>query len=182
MNERARIMCAVDLSWHSERAFEYALAIAESQRAPLDLLCAVSDRRPSCWRARERVARLAELRRRASEAGLDMSVTVQHGKPADVILRHAESLSGSPQWIVLGAPNRRGLDRLWSPSVAHAVVHQTVHPTLVVLGPVSFGRRVNVPFRRVLRATDFSPASMSPSSRRIESFATKAARCYSFTW
>ena len=41
MNQHTRIMCAVDLSWRSEGAFNCAVAIAKSRRAPLDVLFAV---------------------------------------------------------------------------------------------------------------------------------------------
>ena len=57
MNQQARIMCAVDLSWRSEGAFNYAVAIAKARRAPLDVLFAVSDRHPFGWRSGERVLR-----------------------------------------------------------------------------------------------------------------------------
>ena len=161
MNQHARIMCAVDLSWRSEGAFKYAVAIATARRAPLEVLFAVSDRRPFGWRVRERVAQLADLRRRVSDAGVDMTLTVQHGNPATVILQHAASSAGSPQLIVLGAPTRGGFGQLWSPSVAQAVVHQTDRPTLIVPGSNSVGSSVSVPFRRVLVPIDFSPASTS---------------------
>jgi nucleotide-binding universal stress UspA family protein len=162
MNEQARIMSAVDLSWRSEGAFDYAVALAKSRRAQLDLVFAVSPRNPFSWRARERVARLAEFRRRASAADVSISVTVQHGRPADVILQHATSATTrSPQLIVLGAPSRRGVERLRSPSVAQAVVHQIDHPTLVVPGSEIARCTVHVPFRRILCAIDFSPASTS---------------------
>ena len=161
MNQQAPIMCAVDLSWRSEGAFNYAVAIAKSRRAPLDLLFAVSDRRPFGWRVRERITRLAELRRRVSEAGVDMTLTVQRGKPAEVILQHATSSAGSPGLIVLGAPTRGGLTRSRLSSIAQAVVHRTDRPTLVVPGTGFATASVNVPFRRVLCAIDFSPASMS---------------------
>jgi len=77
MNQRARIMCAVDLSWRSEGAFNYAVAMAKARRVPLDVLFAVSHRHPLGWRVRERVAQLADLRRRVSEAGVDMTLTVK---------------------------------------------------------------------------------------------------------
>jgi nucleotide-binding universal stress UspA family protein len=162
MDDQSRIMCAVDLSWRSEGAINYAMAIAKARRAPLDLLFAVSDRRPFGWRVRERVAQLGELRRRISEAGIGMRLTVQHGRPADVILQHARSSAGPPQLIVLGAPGRRrGLDRFRSPSVAQAVVHAIDCPALVVPGSKFVASSVAAPFRRVLCAVDFSPASMS---------------------
>ena len=59
MNNQARVMCAVDLSWRSEGAFNYAVALAKARRAQLDVLFVVSDRRPVAWRVRERVAQLA---------------------------------------------------------------------------------------------------------------------------
>ena len=36
MSEHGRIMCAVDLSWRSEGAFNYAVALAKSRHAPLE--------------------------------------------------------------------------------------------------------------------------------------------------
>ena len=161
MHQQPRIMCAVDLSWRSQGALNHGIALARWRRAPLDVLFAVSDRRPFSWRVRERVGQLAELRQRVAEAGIDMTLTVQHGEPADVVLQHAASSSGSPQLLVLGAPTRRGFDRFRAPSVARAVVHQIDRPTLVVPHSEVVTSSVSVPFHRVLCAIDFSPASMS---------------------
>jgi nucleotide-binding universal stress UspA family protein len=110
---------------------------------------------------RERVALLAELRRQASTANIDMTVSVQHGNPADVILTHADSVNPVPDWIVIGAPSRRGIERFRWSSVAQAVVHRADRPTLVVPGSPLTDRKIGVPFRRVLCAIDFSPASLS---------------------
>jgi len=161
MSEQPVIMCAVDSSWRSQAAFTYAVALVKSRGARLNLLFAVPARRRFNWRMRERVALLAEPRRQASAADVDMTVSVQHGDPADVILAHANSRSTAPDLIVLGAPSRRGIERLRWPSVAHAVVHQADRPTLVVPGSPSTNSDVAVPFRRVLCAIDCSPASMS---------------------
>jgi nucleotide-binding universal stress UspA family protein len=117
MNEQTRIMCAVDLPWRSEGAFDYALALAESRRAPLDLLFAVSDRHPFGWPARERVAQLAEFRRRASGAGIAMKVAVQHGKPSDVILQACDIID---QIHTIGASNSpRSIPVAYSPRCSH---------------------------------------------------------------
>jgi nucleotide-binding universal stress UspA family protein len=161
MNKHARILCAIDLSRRSEGAFNYAVAIARARRAPLNVLFVVSNRYPIGWRVRERVAQLADLRRHVSEAGVQMTLTARHGNPAKAILEHAASSAGSPELIVLGAPTRGGFGRLWSPSVAQAVVHHTDRPTLVVPGSYSLESSVKVPFRRVLVPIDFSPASTS---------------------
>jgi nucleotide-binding universal stress UspA family protein len=90
-----------------------------------------------------------------------MTLTAQHGNPAKVILEHAASPAASAGLIVLGAPTRGGFGRLWSPSVAQAVVHHTDRPTLIVPGSDSVESGVSVPFRRVLVPIDFSPASTS---------------------
>jgi nucleotide-binding universal stress UspA family protein len=161
MSEQRVITCAVDLSWHSQAAFRHAVALAKLGGARLNLVFAVSARRPVNWRVRERVALLAELRRQASTADIDMTVSVQHGNPADVILAHANSPNTAPDLIVLGAPDPRGIERLRWSSVAQAVVHQADRPTLVVPGSSSTDIDIAVPFRRVLCAVDFSPASMS---------------------
>jgi hypothetical protein len=80
VSKQERIMCAVDFSWRSEGAFNYAVALAKSRRAQLDLLFAVSPRTSLSWRARERIAGPAELHRRASAVDVDMTVTVEHGR------------------------------------------------------------------------------------------------------
>ena len=90
-----------------------------------------------------------------------MTLTVQHGNPAEVILQHAASAVGSPGLTVLGAPTCGRFARLRLTSVAQTVVHQIDRPTLIVPGSHPVGSRVNVPFRRVLVAIDFSQASMS---------------------
>ena len=114
MNQSPRIMCAVDLSWRSDNAFDHALTLAQSRRASLDLLFAVSDRRPFGWRRRERLAKLAALRRRAVAAGVDMKVAVQHGKPADVIVQQAAAAARSPHWprVALECPTTEYTEQL----------------------------------------------------------------------
>ena len=161
MSTQPAILCAVDLSWRSNAAFSHAVALAKSRDARLDLVFAVPTRRPYGWRVRERAAQLAELRRQASAAAVDMTVSVQHGDPADVILAHAGSPHPGPaDVIVLGAPRRRGIERLWHPSVAQAVVRRADRPTLIVPGASFSDGHIGVPFRRVLCAIDSSPASM----------------------
>jgi len=50
------------------------------------------------------VALLAELRRQASMANIDMTVSVDHRNPADVILAHAGSGNTTADLLILGAP------------------------------------------------------------------------------
>jgi len=161
MNEQPVILCAVDLWRRSLAAFSYALTLAKSRGARLNLVFAVPSRTPFNRRVRQRIASLADLRRRASSADIHMTVSVQHGNPADVILAHANSPKGAADLIILGAPGRRGIKRLAWASVAQSVVHRADCPTLVVPGSSLTDQDIGMRFSRVLCATDFSPESTS---------------------
>lgn len=161
MNKQPVILCAVDLSRRSLAAFSYALTLAKSRGARLNVVFAVPSRKPFNRRVRQRIALLADLRRQASSGDIDMTVSVQHGNPTDVILAHASSPHSAADLIILGAPGRRGMERLGWASVAQSVVHRTDRPTLVVPGSSFTDEGIGMRFRRVLCATDFSAASMS---------------------
>jgi nucleotide-binding universal stress UspA family protein len=116
-----RILCAIDSAQPSAAAFRHALVAAKSQSAELRLVCAVPATRSFNWRARERTAHLAEIRRIAIAAGVEVEVSVQHGEPASVILLHANpSNSRVPDLIVLGTHRRQDVDRLRLGSVSNA--------------------------------------------------------------
>ena len=103
MNKQPVILCAVDLSRRSLVAFSYALTLAKSRGARLNLVFAVPSRRPFNRRVRQRIALLADLRRQASSVDIDMTVSVQHGNSADVILAHASAPNSAADLIILGA-------------------------------------------------------------------------------
>jgi nucleotide-binding universal stress UspA family protein len=163
VTEATRILCAIDSSQPSTAAFHHALAAAKSRNAELHVVCAVPATRSFNWRARDRTAHLAELRRIATAAGVQVKVSVQHGEPAGVILLHANSSNSRvPDLIVLGTHGRRGVDRLCFGSVAERVMHRASCPTLVV--PNSAGEAADglvPPLDRILCAVDFSPASLA---------------------
>jgi nucleotide-binding universal stress UspA family protein len=62
-------------------------------------------------------------------ADIDMAVSVQRGNPADVILAQANARSTAPDLIVLAAPSRRGIERLWWSSVAQAETPSVLRTT-----------------------------------------------------
>jgi len=163
VTEATRILCAIDSAQPSTAAFHHALAAAKSQNAELHVMCAVPATRSFNWRARDRTAHLAELRRIATAAGVQVKVSVQHGEPAGLILLHANSSNSRvPDLIVLGTHGRRGVDRLCFGSVAERVMHRASCPTLVV--PNSAGEAADglvPPLDRILCAVDFSPASLA---------------------
>jgi nucleotide-binding universal stress UspA family protein len=158
-----RILCAIDSAQPSAAAFRHALTAAKLRNAELHLVCAVPATRSFSWRARERTAHLAELRRIATAADVQVKVSVQHGEPGGVILLHANSSNlRLPDLIVLGTHGRRGVDRLRLGSVAERVMHRASCPTLVM--PNSTGEAADglvSPFDRILCAVDFSPASLA---------------------
>ena len=92
-----------------------------------------------------------------------MTVTVQHGKPADVILQHStSSTTGSP-----AIDRARRAQSPWTSAIHGAVrcarsrAPDRPSDSRRVRAQRCAGSGVNVPFRRILCAIDFSPASMS---------------------
>jgi nucleotide-binding universal stress UspA family protein len=146
------ILVAVNsLSGH-DAAFERALALAQSSGAELYLLHAVPAKHPFSAHGAERLERMAELRQRAEEAGVQVQTVEQHGDAAEIIELHANARG--VDLIVMGAEAGGGWGRRsW---VAERVIRRTNVPTLVV---ASDGPERPTPFRNVLVAVDLSPAS-----------------------
>ena len=167
MSNFSRIQCAVDFSDASLAAFEYGLALAKAQSAELSLVFAVPLDVRFNWRARERMDLLAELRRLTIAEGVPVSVNVQQGDPAEVILLHARARK--PDALVIGTHGRIGMERFRCGSVAARVVQGAPCPTFVVRAFPSdrrverFGR-----FDRILCATDFSAASGAALNQAID--------------
>ena len=155
MQQFSRVLAAVDFSKPSRGAFEYALALSQRHGAELIVVQAVPPNQGFSWRAPERLALTAKLRRRAHLANVVFSARVQQGDPAEIILLHARSLR--PDVIVTGTHQRRGIDRFSSGSVAERVAAKAPVPVLLV----PWHRRADriAPFKRVAVAVDFSTVS-----------------------
>lgn len=167
MSNFSRVQCAVDFSDASVAAFEYGLALAKAQSAELSLVFAVPLDVRFSWCARERMDLLAEFRRLANAEGVSVSVNVQQGDPAEVILLHARTRK--PDALVIGTHGRVGLERLRSQSVSTRVMQGATCPTFVVRAFPS-DRRVERfgKFDRILCATDFSAASGAALHQAID--------------
>ena len=180
MKEVSRVMCAVDLSRPSGAAFRHALAVAKSRKAELNVVFAVPRRVPLNRRARQRVALLADLRRAAAASGVRMTVSVQHGDPARVILLHANSSNApsAPDLIVIGTHGRKGMDRFRLGSVAERVLRLAPCPTLIVRA--SEGGADDPPVRPFFSAfyalSTFCRRRCPPSIRPFAPFERVAAR------
>ena len=66
-----RILVAINSPNERDAAFDRALALAQSSGAELYLLHAVPVNDPFSFRAAERLERMADMRRRAENAGVD---------------------------------------------------------------------------------------------------------------
>lgn len=146
------ILVAVNSLNGRDAAFDRALALAQSSGADLYVLHAVPANHPYSSHGAERLERMADMRRRAEEAGVRVQTVEQHGDPAQIIQLHANARA--VDLIVIGAEPRRGWGRR-SP-VAEEVIRRTNVQTLVVASDVSDTPN---PFRAVLVAVDLSPDS-----------------------
>ena len=135
MTNYKRILVALTLSDGRDAAFERGLALAKASGAELYLLHAVPDTRPFSFRSAERLRRAAQLRERATHAGVIARSFEQHGDPAEIIVRHAEARR--VDLVVLGSERRSAWARFRHRSVAEQVLRRTSRPTLVVPSDVS---------------------------------------------
>jgi nucleotide-binding universal stress UspA family protein len=149
-----RILVAVNSTGGREAAFERALVLARSSGAELYVLHAVPANQPFSLGATERLQRMADMRKRAEDAGLGVQTVEQHGDPADIIELHANARA--VDLIVMGGEARRGWGR--RSAVAERVIRRTKVPTLVVASDAPHSPTA---FRNVLVGVDLSPASQN---------------------
>lgn len=167
-----RILCPVDFSEPSIKAYDYAYSLALHYGAQLYLECAVepvvqgfSDYSYSLPdRFYERARKEAEDRLRAmanSESGkrVRTEVVVHIGFATQSILSFAED--HRVDLIVIGTHGRRGLDRLVMGSVTEYVLRRASCPVLAVRTPAHdfvnpAENREPVSLRKLLLCTDFS--------------------------
>ena len=155
MKHFSRVLAAVDFSKPARSAFEYALALSKRHRAELVVVQAVPLDQPFGWHARDRRALIEKLRHKAEQSKVEFAERVQTGDPAEIILLHARSLS--PDVIVLGTHQRRGIDRLRVGSVAERVIAKATVPVLLV--PRRSKRSPITPFNHVAAAVDLGPST-----------------------
>jgi nucleotide-binding universal stress UspA family protein len=155
MHRLTSILSAVDFSNAALAAFDHALALGREHGAAVSVVHAVPADQPFRWRARERVELMAVLRAQAEAAGVSMTVSVQQGDPAGVILLHARSRR--PDLVVMGTHGRTGISWFRHGSVAERVALQAAQPVLVVPDREREGGRGAL--GGIVVAVDFSGAS-----------------------
>jgi nucleotide-binding universal stress UspA family protein len=86
-----RILVAINSPNERDAAFERALALAQSSGAELYLLHAVPVNDPFSFRAEERLKRMADMRQRSENAGVNVQTIEQHGDAAEIIELHVNA-------------------------------------------------------------------------------------------
>ena len=165
-----QIVCPVDFSESSVRAFAYAAAFARTYDAQLTVLHVVPTFDPMQVRGdlaepvrvvtpmrREEV--LEEMSRSLNLAALSRATPLaESGDPQEAIIDQA--LSRKADLIVMGTHGRRGFKRLFLGSVTEAVLREAPCPVLTVPPHVAAPASEAVTFRRILCPIDFSPSSL----------------------
>jgi nucleotide-binding universal stress UspA family protein len=169
------ILCPVDFSEFSLKAFNYAACLARHFRSRLFLQHSVqlSSGYLGGWEpmaiqemVRTEVHRAgAEMRRLAAVARLHLPEVLMHvdgkGTPQDCILKSIAE--NRIDLVVMGTHGRKGFNRLVLGSVTERLVHEAVCPVLVICRPardfVAPEELQPCHLRTILMATDFSPNS-----------------------
>jgi nucleotide-binding universal stress UspA family protein len=165
-----RILCPTDFSECSARALHQAIPVARYYQADLTALHVIAPIAAGTYldyvnpalldaNARERAtADVDAFVAPARAAGVRADTLVRDGGPAQEILAAAEALPAD--LIAMGTHGRRGFSRLMLGSVTEKVLRGAGCPVLTAphedrafSGPA--------PFKRILCATDFSPAAES---------------------
>ena len=149
-----RILVAASLTHGRDAAFERGLALADASGAELYVLHAVPANQPFSVASTHRLARVAELRSRAEQAGVRVRTVEQHGDPATIIGLHANARA--VDLIVMGAARTLGSRWLRRATIAERVLRRTTKPTLIVSNDDNPESR----FGHLLVAVDLSPASI----------------------
>ena len=170
MVEFKQIICPVDFSESSLRAFAYAAAIARWYDAQLTVLHVVPTFEPIQVRGdlgypvqivspmpREQVIEEMSRTLNLSVESLRATPVAEQGDPRSTIIDQV--ISKKADLIVMGTHGRRGFKRLLLGSVTEAVLREAPCPVLTV-PPHAPAVSEAVTFKRILCPIDFSPSAL----------------------
>jgi nucleotide-binding universal stress UspA family protein len=174
-----RILCAVDFSESSERAFSYGVQLASLNQGQIHLLhviprivASVSGKpvTQSRWTAQEEEQAKAELNKLAKIAKANVKSVSVEVRIGDVDL---QILDASNEWradaIAIGTHGRKGFKRWIIGSVAERMLRYS--PVPILIAGASRNSKPQPEFRRILVPVDFSP-----ETSRMLAVATPIAR------
>jgi nucleotide-binding universal stress UspA family protein len=145
-----RILLSTDGTVASEEAETHALELAAAHNAVLHVLYVVDEDVVTAYSGDEYVDEaegpehgleehgeqtLSELRHRAAETDVDVEMSMQHGRPAETIVNHADNCDAD--LLVLGTKRRPDEYRALLGSVTDRVLRLTTRPATVVKTEVS---------------------------------------------
>jgi nucleotide-binding universal stress UspA family protein len=194
MLEIKAILCPVDFSEFSVRAYHHALSLAEHYRAKLvaqhivemsrypyaDYAATAGDYAEFCRTLHEGgKEQLREFVKKHHHDMIQPELVVNEGAAPDCILSLAQA--SKVDLIVMGTHGRRGYDRLVLGSVTNRVMRKTPYPVLAVCklpqgsppADIASGKARGHHLNRVLFCTDFSE-----NSERALSYAISATDEY----
>jgi nucleotide-binding universal stress UspA family protein len=169
--EFTQIICPVDFTESSVRAFAHAAAIARWYDAQLTVLHVVPTFEPIQVRGdvgdpvrvvtplpREQV--LEEMRRTLNLAAVSPGATpiAEAGDPQMTIIDQA--ISKKADLVVMGTHGRRGFKRLLLGSATEAILREAPCPVLTVPPQAPARASEAVTFKRILCPIDFSPSAL----------------------
>lgn len=157
-----RLLLATDLSSRCDRALDRAVELARRWDAELTAVhaleqapafAAAQERRKRFWHTRQdrSLAMARQLRADILDDGVEAVVVVEEGDPGDVVVRAAEARDVS--LIIAGHARAEPFGRLLLGATVERLARHATAPVLVVRN------RVRGPYKRVVVASDFSPAS-----------------------
>lgn len=161
-----RILCPVDFSEFSDHALRYAMKLAASYRASLDVLHVVPPIDPASARRLSAIGRYLIRQNLESTVELlrepDVAITsevVESDQVSEIIAKRADELDADV--IVTGSHGRTGIERTMFGSVVEPLLDRSHHPVLVVpahLDRSRLGRPVML--QHIICGIDFSTASL----------------------
>jgi nucleotide-binding universal stress UspA family protein len=182
------ILLATDFSRASERALEYAKALALRFGSKLELTHVFDPSVTTSWEAAEleippeerqqRCAmRLAELERTFFGSGLETTATVRGAhRPAGAILKIAEE--ENVDLIVAGTQSKVGIERLVLGSTAEQVIRGAECPVLTVGPKARMPGAGPLTFKTVVFANDFSDQATKAAVYALAFAEDSGARLY----
>jgi len=167
-----KILCPVDFSESSDRALDYALALAKRHGGRVSVLhvlpTVLAD--PEIYpyltepvlasdEARDRAyRRLGDFVHRALADGIGAEVILEDGEVIEEVLEKAKRQEADV--VVMGTHGRRGFRRLLLGSVTERVLRQSEAPVLSISPSAPKPDGAGGPFRRILCPVDFSSSSL----------------------